>query len=150
MAAARALCERKGLKLTDIRAAVVQALAEAPQPMGAYDLIDALAGQGFRRLAPISVYRALDFLMQAGLVHKLQSRNAFVACPHQHGADDVVVFMICEDCNRVEEAVSPVVTEGLAALAHHRGFQPKAQVIELAGRCRQCQAPAAQPATAFA
>jgi Fur family transcriptional regulator, zinc uptake regulator len=139
IAAAEAHCRARGLKLTDMRRHVFESLAAAPQAMGAYDLIDALAADGHKRLAPISVYRALDFLMEAGLAHKIESLNAFVACPHLHGADEVVAFLICDSCRRVEEATSDAVSTALSRLAAARGFAPKGQVIELKGRCGACR-----------
>jgi Fur family transcriptional regulator, zinc uptake regulator len=138
MAAAEAHCAHRGLKLTDMRRQVFEALARTPQAMGAYDLIDALANRGNKRLAPISVYRALDFLLEAGLAHKIESRNAFVACPHQHGASEVVVFMICDSCGRVAESTSDAVSKALASVARGMHFAPRGQVIEMHGRCAGC------------
>ena len=138
VAEAEAHCARRGLKLTEMRRHVFEALAKSPQAMGAYDLIDALAQNGHKRLAPISVYRALDFLLEAGLAHKIQSRNAFVACPHLHGADEVVFFMICETCGRVQEATSDAVSKAIGGVAKAEHFTLKSQVIELQGRCEAC------------
>ncbi len=140
MAEAEAHCAKKGLRLTDMRRHVFMALSGAPRAMGAYDLIDALADNGYKRLAPISVYRALDFLMEAGLVHKIESLNAFVACPHLHGPDEVVVFMICDSCGRVEESTSDAVAKALSGVARAIGFAPRGQVIEMKGRCAACGA----------
>ena len=84
-AAAEAACAAGGARLPPIRRDVLGVLYSTHRPLGAYDEIaDALAGQGRRKLAPISVYRALDFLVAEGLVHRLASRNAYVACPHRH------------------------------------------------------------------
>ena len=121
-----------------MRRQVFEALAGSPQAMGAYDLIDALAAQGHKRLAPISVYRALDFLLEAGLAHKIESRNAFVACPHLHDAGEVVIFMICETCGRVREATSDAVSKAVGGVAKSNHFTLKSQVIELQGRCAAC------------
>ncbi len=139
LAEAEAHCARRGLKLTDMRRQVFEVLAKSPQAMGAYDLIDALAAHGHKRLAPISIYRALDFLLEAGLAHKIESRNAFVACPHLHGADEVVVFMICESCGRVQESTSDAVSKAIHAVARANRFAPRSQVIELQGRCAGCE-----------
>jgi len=138
VAEAEAHCASRGLKLTDMRRHVFEALARSPQAMGAYDLIDALAAAGHKRLAPISVYRALDFLLEAGLAHKIQSRNAFVACPHLHGAGDVVIFMICESCGRVRESTSDDVSAAVGGVALANRFTLRGQVIELQGRCAAC------------
>jgi Fur family transcriptional regulator, zinc uptake regulator len=138
VAEAEAHCARKGLRLTDTRRHVFEALAKSQQVMGAYDLIEVLAGNGHKRLAPISIYRALDFLLEAGLAHKIESRNAFVACPHQHGADEVVVFMICDQCGRVQESTSDAVSKAMASVAKGQHFMPRGQVIEMHGRCSGC------------
>lgn len=138
VAAAEAHCAKRGLRLTDMRRHVFAALARSPQAMGAYDLIDALAAEGHKRLAPISIYRALDFLLEAGLAHKIESRNAFVACPHLHAADEVVIFMICESCGRVQEATSEPVSKAIAGVAKANRFTLRSQVIELHGRCAAC------------
>lgn len=138
LAAAEAHCARQGLKLTDMRRQVFEALVAAPGAMGAYDLIDALAANGHRRLAPMSVYRALDFLREAGLAHKIESLNAFVACPHMHGPDEMVMFLICESCGKVGEATSGSMAEAIARVARAHGFAPRGQVIEMRGRCAAC------------
>jgi Fur family transcriptional regulator, zinc uptake regulator len=131
-------CARRGLKLTELRRQVYDALASAPGAMGAYDLIDALADQGRKRLAPVSIYRALDFLLDAGLAHKIASRNAFVACPHRHDSEELVVFLICDNCGRVSESTSESVVRGLGEVARRAGFHPKGQVVEMHGRCATC------------
>jgi Fur family zinc uptake transcriptional regulator len=127
-----------------MRRQVLAVLVDSHRSLGAYDIIDILASDGGKRLAPISIYRALDFLVDAGLAHKLESRNAFVACPHLHGQGEHVVFMICDACGRVQEAVSNDVSRNLAEVATRYGFRPRGQVIEMAGTCAGC----AQPVTA--
>jgi Fur family zinc uptake transcriptional regulator len=131
-------CARRGLKLTEMRRQVYDALAAAPGAMGAYDLIDALAAEGRKRLAPVSIYRALDFLLDAGLAHKIASRNAFVACPHRHGAEELVIFLICDACGSISEATSESVVRGLSEIARRSHFQPKGQVVEMHGQCSAC------------
>ena len=117
MAAAEGTCAARGVRLTDIRRQVLAALLATHRPMGAYDLIDALAAQGQKRLAPVSIYRALDFLSEQGLIHKLASRNAFIACPHAHAPGEMVVFLICDHCGGVDETAPPVLVsaDGLVA-----------------------------------
>lgn len=110
--------------------------------MSAYDLIDRLAPhEGDKRPAPITVYRALDFLLDNGFVHKLESRNAFIACPFRHAPGDLVVFMICEQCGGVDEACSDELRGALTHLAQIQGFSPRANILELAGRCAHCAGP---------
>src|SRR6185437_14762106 len=103
MAHAEALCVERGQRLTPMRRHVLEILAGSHKPLGAYEIMD-LAARSGPRPAPISVYRALDFLRENGLVHRIESRNAFVACLHNHRADALVAFLLCERCGAVGEA----------------------------------------------
>lgn len=142
LAAAEALCRARGARLTAIRREVLASLYATHKPLGAYDIAADLAEQGHRKLAPITIYRALDFLMTEGLVHRLASRNAFVACPHQHAPQDLVAFLICEACGGVDELSSPALCRALAGLLKTERFEPHLQVLEIAGRCGHCREPA--------
>lgn len=137
--AAEEACAARGLRLTPQRRAVLALLVEAKRPLGAYDLIEAMRSGEGRAPAPIAIYRALDFLRENGFIHRLESLNAFIACPHPHGSGERVVFLICEACRHVDEVLAEPLSEALAALARAHAFKPERQVIELAGRCRQCQ-----------
>jgi Fur family zinc uptake transcriptional regulator len=97
MATAEAVCLERGQRLTAIRRRVLDELLASHKPLGAYEIIDRLANQGTRP-APITAYRALEFLRENGLVHRIESRNAFIACVHDHPAGEPVVFLICEHC----------------------------------------------------
>ena len=114
MAHAEAICEARAERLTPIRHSVLEALLASHQPLGAYELIDRLAEAGGRP-APITIYRALDFLREQGLVHRIESRNAFIACVRPHDSGDPVVFLICEKCGAVGEAASAAVADTI----HH-------------------------------
>jgi len=143
LAEAERYCATQGLRLTDQRRSVLAMLARSATPLGAYDLLElSQRERGERdapkRLAPIAIYRALDFLVEAGLVHRLESRNAFLICPHRHEDDATIVFMVCEVCGQAAEATSHGVSDALSALATERGFAMRGQVIELTGRCRAC------------
>ena len=95
-----------------MRRKVLEALhADAP-PVGAYDHADRCSPADGRRLAPISVYRALDFLVEQGFAHRLAVAERLCRLPHGHGADEVVAFLICEDCGGVDEDSSPAIAEG--------------------------------------
>ena len=131
-----------GVDLTPARRRVLDELCAAGAPLGAYDMIDRLAAGTGKRPAPISVYRALDFLVEKGLVHRLASRNAFMACEHGHGAHEPAIFLICDTCGAVTEATSRAAAESLRGVAEGAGFTPRAQVIELAGVCARCQSAA--------
>lgn len=127
-----------GLNLTPGRQAILDMLCAAGKPLGAYEMIDRLVDDNGRRPAPISVYRALDYLVENGLVHRLATRNAFLACAHRHKGEDPTVFLICETCGRVDESGSTSISEGLRALASSHGFKPNAQMIEVSGVCGAC------------
>lgn len=138
---AEALCAARGARLTDIRRKVLAALAADHAPAGAYDVIERLAEEGGRPPAPITVYRALDFLLAQGLAHRIESRNAYVACSHDHGdgESDPTVFLICERCGAVGEASAREFTRALDQLARASGFRPRAPVIEVSGECAHCR-----------
>ena len=142
LARAEALCRAKGVRLTPIRRGVLEALYATHRPLGAYDIADALPGEG-RRLAPISIYRALDFLIEQGLVHRLASRNAFIACPHGHGPHDLVAFLICERCDGVDELSSAGLTDAVSHALAAEGFEPHLQVLEISGTCAHSRCHAA-------
>jgi len=139
LAHAEALCAARGQRLTPLRRQVLETLAASHRTLGAYDIIERMAGQGTRP-APITVYRALDFLLEHGLVHRIESRNAFLACIGDHGdvAAASTVFLICERCGAVGEASSAAVAKTLQAAARAAGFTPRARVIEVTGICAHC------------
>src|SRR6266852_1810239 len=137
MALAEARCMERGQRLTPIRRNVLAVLLGSHKPLGAYDIIERLARK-HGRLAPITAYRALEFLRANGLVHRIASRNAFIACVHNHAAGDLVVFLICEGCGVVGEASSVEVTATLTSAARGVGFIPKSPVIEITGICTHC------------
>src|SRR5215468_10244444 len=142
LAHAEALCVKRGERLTPMRRQVLEVLAASHKPLGAYEIIDLVAARGpspaSPRPAPITIYRALDFLTAQGFVHRIESRNAFLACINNHASDAPVVFLICEHCGKVGEAPSAAVAESLNAAAKSAGFTPKAPVIEITGVCAHC------------
>ena len=137
---AEAVCRERAQKFTPIRRQVLQALLSSHRPLGAYEVIDELA-KSMPRPAPITVYRALDFLMANGLVHRIESRNAFIACINNHASGSLVVFLICERCGAVGEAPARAVAEALRVAANAAAFVPKTPVIEITGVCAHCRTP---------
>lgn len=91
-------------------------------------------------MAPVQIYRALEFLQSAGVVHRLATRGAFVTCDHEHTPWETVVFLVCGDCGSVAEVPSTVVGRGLEGAAAESGFEPLSQVVEVEGRCSTCRA----------
>lgn len=126
--------------LTRNQALVLGVLKHAAAPRSAYDILDGLRGDGFR--APLQVYRALDKLMAIGLVHRLESLNAFVACsdPHDHAVHShgVIAFAICEACGSVTEFHDDTIETRLAAWQKSQSFTPAKTTIEIRGHCRDC------------
>ena len=138
LAHAEAICAERGERLTPMRRRVLETLAASHKPLGAYEIMDEVA-RGGPRPAPITVYRALDFLRLNGLVHRIESRNAFMACGRNHGTDALVAFLICERCGAVGEAPAADFGPSLAAAARSAGFTPKLSVIEITGTCAHCR-----------
>jgi len=124
--------------LTPARRRALDILTKANRPVGAYEMIELMADAKGKRPAPISVYRALGYLLDNGLAHRLASKNAFVVCGHAHGAEEPVIFLICEQCGEVIEATSPGLAQELAEMAARAEFSPRTRVIEIAGRCARC------------
>src|SRR5499426_1468684 len=124
MAHAEALCEARGQRLTPMRRRVLETLAGSHKTLGAYEIMDRLAAHG-PRPAPITVYRALDFLLDNGLVHRIESRNAYLACAHDHDAAALVAFLICDRCGSVGEIPAAAVAQSLNAAVRASGFAPK-------------------------
>lgn len=137
-----ACCARKGLRLTPLRRNVMRALAASHIPLGAYDIVERLHAGG-DSTPPMSVYRALDFLVAEGLAHRIESRNAFLACAQPHEGDEVVVFLICDSCGLTREVASHAVGRDLAWAARAAGFTPRQRVLEVAGQCAHCREAAA-------
>jgi Fur family zinc uptake transcriptional regulator len=137
LARAEEVCRHAGARLTTLRRSVLASVAESHQASGAYDIIERLATSG-PRPAPISVYRALAFLVAHGLVHKIESRNAFVACTHGRHASDAVM-VICEDCGVVAEMDAGDALSDLVSRAGRMGFETTAAVVEVKGCCRECR-----------
>jgi Fur family zinc uptake transcriptional regulator len=139
--AASRLCERDGQRLTPIRRRVLELVWSSHQPIGAYAILDRLKS-GNRRAAPPTVYRALEFLLARGLVHRIESLNAFIGCPAPDG-EHPVQFLICRNCGATAELDDRRVDAALAKSAAARGFAVERRVIELSGLCQHCQSHAA-------
>jgi len=132
-------------ELTKNQALVLGVLSQTEGPLSAYSLLDRLRGEGFR--APLQVYRALDKLVEYGLVHRLESLNSFVACAHPHDhahrhEHGVIAFAICEKCGQVNEFSDEVVEKRLKGWARQNAFKLAKTTIEMRGTCASCLRPA--------
>jgi Fur family zinc uptake transcriptional regulator len=141
VAAVERACGERGLRLTEIRARVLSLVADAGKPIKAYDLLERVRdGEGAGAAAPPTVYRALDFLLANGFIHKLESINAFVACHHPNAAQHSVPFLICDRCHSATELEDAGIVATLDAAARALGFAPQAQTLEVHGLCARCAA----------
>lgn len=141
LARAAAAFEAKGLRLTPLRRRVLEEVAASHHAIGAYEILERLARKEETRLAPISVYRALDALLEMGVVHRLESRNAFFAChtPHDaNGAQQIV--LACERCATVAEVAAPVAFGAIDEAARSAGFRTSRALVEVVGLCAACAA----------
>jgi Fur family transcriptional regulator, zinc uptake regulator len=134
---AEAMCAVEGWKLTPIRRRVLELLLQSPGPAKAYDLMAGLGETGAAK--PPTVYRALDFLLEAGLAHRIESLNAYVACGHWAHAH-VAVFLICQSCQNVQELHAEAAVRDLETEIRATGFLPKRTVVESIGLCTACVA----------
>ncbi len=135
---AERLCRTRGARLTALRRRVLELVWGSHEPIGAYALLDRMA-QGATRPAPITVYRALDFLQAHGLIHRVESLNAYVGCEHPgqgHGSQ----FLICRGCRVVAEIHDARLDRALERTATEGGFDLAEQRVELEGWCRHCAA----------
>ena len=146
---AQAICERRAANLTELRRHVLGLVLDAASPTGAYELLDRLR-QTRRGAAPPTIYRALDFLLEHGLIHRVERLSAFVGCiagctaspdgkSHTHAAQ----FLICRDCGRVIEMQDHHVSAVLARAAKDAGFSVSSAMIEAEGLCGACRAASA-------
>ena len=135
---AREAFQARGGRLTALREAVLRELAASHKALGAYDIMHRLSERG-RQVAPISVYRVLDSLMEAGLIHRLETANAFLACHSDHdGPHRPILFLVCEECGTVVEAASNDVSRAVKKAAELTGFSVAGSVHEARGRCAHC------------
>jgi len=138
IARAEALCRERGVRLTEQRKTVLRLLCASDKPLSAYELLDRMRGM-LKNPAPPTVYRALDFLLGQGLVHKLESLHAYVGCmhpDHRHASQ----FLICDACGEVAEVEDAGVAESLRAAGQARGFRAKRPIVEVLGTCARCSA----------
>ena len=137
LAAAAALCERQGERLTPLRRRVLELVWSSHQPIGAYAILGQLKSDG-RSAAPPTVYRTLEFLLAQGLIHRIESLNAFIGCPRP-GERHLVQFMICRKCRTTAEVADERVAEAIGHSAAETGFTLEGRVIELSGLCVDCR-----------
>jgi Fur family transcriptional regulator, zinc uptake regulator len=143
---AEALCQTRGVQLTPLRRDVLRLVLEAEAPIGAYALLDQLKASR-AKAAPPTVYRALDFLLEQGLIHRLERLNAFMGCNealeghganHDHAHDHPHQFLICRGCGATREISDYGVAEAISAAAAKAGFSAARATVEIEGLCGKC------------
>ena len=136
--AATSFCQERGLRLTELRRRVLELVWASHRPIGASDIMEQLRTER-RRVAPPTVYRALDFLCAHRFVHRIDSLNAFIGCAYP-GASHRAYFLICETCGTTAEIDDRPLRTALDRLAEQAGFRLAQETVELTGICPQCQA----------
>lgn len=138
LTAAEHLCQREGVRLTALRKRVLELVWQSHKPLGAYDILETLAREDGRRAAPPTVYRALDFLLEQGLVHRIASLNAFIGCSspeHRHQGQ----FLICRQCHVAVELDQSPIHQAIADSAAQLGFEVESETVEITGLCKRCR-----------
>jgi Fur family transcriptional regulator, zinc uptake regulator len=138
---AEAVCAAQGARLTELRRAVLELIWRGHEPVGAYALLDALR-RSHPHAAPPTVYRALDFLAARGLIHRIESLNAYIGCDHPERPHRSQ-FLICARCSTAAEIDDPEVARALSKSARELGFAVTRQMVELSGLCPDCRRDAA-------
>jgi Fur family transcriptional regulator, zinc uptake regulator len=133
-------CARRGAHLTELRRRVLALIFEAGGPLTAYQLLDRLK-QTRKGAAPQTIYRALDFLLEQRLIHRLERLNAFIPCADA-GHRQPAQFLICRECGTVAEIEDGAAAAALAHAARREGFHPRSTVVEIEGTCAACYGPA--------
>ena len=129
----------KNIRFTKLRQMVYEEIAATYSSIGAYEILARMADKG-TRVAPISIYRAIDALLEAGVIHRLESKNAFFACRRMdHRTGRRPIFLSCERCNAVQEVDSEGIFDTIDRLARGASFQPRVKFVEVSGLCRACQ-----------
>ncbi len=128
----------KALGLTPARQEILQILQSFVKPLGAYAVLNEYKKR-HPNAAPPTIYRALDFLTQQHLVHKIESLNAYVACNHNH--ESTVQFLVCTECGKTHETEAMDIGKNADKLAKKMGFVVKQTVLEIIGHCERCQKP---------
>jgi Fur family zinc uptake transcriptional regulator len=141
LARAEAVVRARGLRLTPVRRRALEILLERHGAMGAYDVLERLAADGFGHQPPVA-YRALEFLVDNGLAHRIRRINAFAACAHP-GETHHAAFLICNACKAVAEVPADALRSLLDAAAARLGFSVERASLEAAGLCPACRAAAA-------
>ncbi|MEM9623962.1 MAG: transcriptional repressor [Pseudomonadota bacterium] len=131
-------CAALGERLTPARLTAYAEILASKRPLSAYDLIARLEKRENRKIAPLTVYRHLDFLIRVGLVHRLESKQMYLACAHPEHAHESQ-YLLCSSCGRADEVESKQLWQLLGKLTDQQGFVPVNTVVEVTGLCSKCK-----------
>lgn len=134
---AETLCQAKGAKLTPLRRRVLERVCASHAAIKAYELISQLSTED-HLVKPPTVYRALDFLLEHGLIHRVDSLNAFVGCSHPHEPHEARL-LICDTCGDIRELATPALDQALELAIRQSGFKTSRAHLEIHGLCAHCQ-----------
>ena len=134
---AQEVCQTNNVRLTPMREKVLSLVWQSHKPLGAYDIL-ALLSVPEKIVAPPTVYRALDFLIEQGLIHRIASLNAYIGCSTPEN-EHLSQFLLCRECGVALEMDSRSITNAIQANANHYGFLIDNETIEISGLCRPCQ-----------
>ena len=134
---AQTRCDELGERLTPARLGAYAELLEGKRALTAYELISLLEDRQGRKIAPLTVYRHLDFLMRVGLVHRIESTQSYLPCDHPEH-DHECRYLLCSECGCVEELQSEHLESLLSQILDTRGFKPARSVVEISGTCAKC------------
>jgi len=137
LADAAAICLSRRARLTPLRKRVLEIIWQSHRPLGAYDILEVLSRDG-RAAAPPTVYRGLDFLLDHGLIHRIDTLNAFVGCS-QPGHPGSGQFLICEKCGMAAEVNDAGLEAAIGSAAESAGFSATEHTVEISGRCPHCR-----------
>lgn len=136
LAEAERLCVDRDVRLTELRKRVLELIWGSHAPVGAYAIMDLLRAEG-RNAMPPTVYRALDFLLEQGLIHRIASLNAYIGCSHPADTH-AMQYLICKRCGTVAEIDNSAIDDAIAGVTRGLGFAPDSQTVEVSGVCRDC------------
>ena len=137
MQLAESICSQKGLRFTGLRRTVLEMVWAGHRPVKAYDILDKLKDKRASAKPP-TVYRTLDFLLENGLIHRLNSLNAYVGCSHPQKCSECY-FLICSECGEVKECCNPTLAKAIVGTTSKNKFSPKYITLEIEGKCEDCK-----------
>ena len=136
LAKAELVCQERGLRFTEIRKFILRLIWDNPKPSKAYDLLGEVSKMNYSAKPP-TVYRALDFLLENGFIHKINTLNAYIACTHTLKHDHCY-FIICDKCDQVQECCDEAITETIEKTLSQNRFSHKEIALEISGSCDDC------------